>query len=50
VKSALPSGVRQIGDWSIPMNWMPGFLTAARPVAAARLKPTVTIISNFWSM
>ena len=50
VKSCEPSALMQIGDWSTPMNVVPLLSTAAVPVAPARLKPTVTITSYFWSM
>src|SRR2546426_11171749 len=49
VASGRPSAVTQIGLWSTPMNQVFGLSWAAWTVADARLKPTVTMTSNFWS-
>src|SRR6476646_8989768 len=49
VLSGRPSAVTQIGLWSTPRNHVFGLSCAAWTVADARLKPTVTMTSNFWS-
>src|SRR5437899_2057031 len=49
VASRLPFVSTQIGDWSTPMNQMFGFAFAAFVVSPARLNPTVTMTSYFWS-
>src|SRR3954454_3309615 len=48
--SGRPLSVTQIGDWSTPMNHVFGLSWAAFVVADARLKPTVTMTSYFWSI
>src|SRR2546422_1180077 len=47
--SGRPSAVTQIGLWSTPMNQVSLLSWAAWTVAEARLKPTVTMTSYFWS-
>ena len=49
VESGAPVGSTQMGDWSTPMKWIVGLALAAATVSFVRLKPTVTITSNFWS-
>src|SRR5215831_6064344 len=49
VLSGRPLSSTQIGLWSTPRNQMPGLSCAAWTVAEARLKPTVTMTSYFWS-
>ena len=49
VASGAPVGSTQMGDWSTPMKWIVGLALAALIVSFVRLKPTVTMTSNFWS-
>ncbi len=48
VASGAPLGSTHTGDWSTPTNLMFGLAWAAATVGVVRLKPTVTITSNFW--
>src|SRR3954451_11406906 len=48
--SGRPFSVTQIGDWSTPMNHVFALSWAAFVVADAMLKPTVTMMSYFWSI
>ena len=49
VGSSLPVVSMQIGDWSTPMNHTLGLRCASQVVAAALLKPAVTMMSKPWS-